>query len=101
MHIRRASAGDFRRLAELHILARYDMVYLPHVHSFVSVETWMRDVVIPRQQVWVAEIDDAIVGYASLYEGSLTNLYVHPSHQRRGIGAALLTEVKRSAPDGF
>jgi ribosomal protein S18 acetylase RimI-like enzyme len=41
------------------------------------------------------------VGYASLYEGFLTNLYVHPSHQRRGIGGALLTEVKKSAPDGF
>src|SRR5262245_48655928 len=101
MRIRQANPGDFRRLAELHVLARYDMAYLPHAHSFVSVEKWMREVIIPRQQVWVAEIDDTVVGYASLYEGSLTNLYVHPSHQRRGIGAALLTEVKRSAPNGF
>ena len=101
MHIRPASAGDFRRLAELHILARYDMVYLPHVHSFVSVERWMRESVIPRQQVWVAEIDGALVGYASLCDGFLTNLYVHPSHQRRGIGAALLNEVKSATPDGF
>src|SRR4029453_6432136 len=92
MHIRRASPGDFGRLAELHVLARYDKAYLPHVHSFVSVEKWMRETVIPRQQVWVAEIDGAVVGYASLYEGFLTNLYVHPSHQRRGIGGALLTE---------
>jgi ribosomal protein S18 acetylase RimI-like enzyme len=101
MQIRQASPDDFRRLAELHVLARYDMAYLPHVHSFISVEKWMRETVIPRQQVWVAEIDGAVVGYASLYEGFLTNLYVHPSHQRRGIGGALLTEVKKSAPDGF
>jgi GNAT superfamily N-acetyltransferase len=101
MRIRRASPGDFRRLAELHVLARYDMAYLPHVHSFVSVEKWMRETIIPRQHVWVAEIDDAVVGYASLYEGFLTKLYVHPSHQRRGIGGALLAEVKKSAPDGF
>jgi ribosomal protein S18 acetylase RimI-like enzyme len=101
MQIRRASPGDFARLAELHVLARYDMAYLPHVHSFVSVERWMRESVIPRQHVWVAEIDGTVVGYASLYEGFLTNLYVHPSHQRRGIGAALLTEVKSATPDGF
>jgi ribosomal protein S18 acetylase RimI-like enzyme len=61
----------------------------------------MREVVIPRQCVWVAEVDSIVVGYASLHDGFLTNLYVHPSHQRDGIGAALLTEVKKSAPNGF
>ena len=101
MQIRQASPGDYRRLAELHILARYDMAYLPYVHSFPSIERWMREVVIPRQCVWVAEIDSIVVGYASIYDGFLTNLYVHPSHQRDGIGAALLTEVKRSTPNGF
>jgi ribosomal protein S18 acetylase RimI-like enzyme len=101
MQIRQASTGDFGRLAELHVLARYDMAYLPYVHSFVSVEKWMRESGIPRQHVWVAEIDGAVVGYASLYDGFLTNLYVHPSNQCRGIGTALLTEVKSAAPDGF
>jgi ribosomal protein S18 acetylase RimI-like enzyme len=101
MQIRQASPGDYRRLAELHILARYDTAHLPHVHSFPSVERWMREVVIPRQCVWVAEVDSIVVGYASLHDGFLTNLYVHPSHQRDGIGAALLTEVKKSAPNGF
>src|SRR4029450_745138 len=101
MQVSQASPGDYRRLAELHILARYDMAHLPHVHSFPSVERWMREVVIPRQCVWVAEVDSIVVGYASLHDGFLTNLYVHPSHQRDGIGAALLTEVKKSAPNGF
>jgi len=47
MQIRQASPGDYRRLAELHVLARYDMAYLPQVHSFTSVEKWMRETVIP------------------------------------------------------
>ena len=101
MQIRQASPGDCRRLAELHVLARYDMSYLPHVHSFVSVEKWIRETVLPRQHVWVAQIDGDVVGYASLHDSFLTNLYVHPSHQRHGIGAALLTEVKKFAFDGF
>lgn len=54
MQIRQASPGDYRRLAELHVLARYDMAYLPHVRSFTSVGKWMRETVIPRQHVWVA-----------------------------------------------
>jgi ribosomal protein S18 acetylase RimI-like enzyme len=101
MQIRQASLGDGRRVTELHVLARYDMAYLPHVYSFASIEKWMREAVLPRQQVWVAELDRTVVGYASLHEAYLTDLYVHPSYQRDGIGAALFTEVKESAPDGF
>jgi ribosomal protein S18 acetylase RimI-like enzyme len=101
MIIRRASLGDWRRLAEIHVLARYDMTYLPHVHSFTSVEKWYRETVLPRQRVWVAEVDGAVVGYASLHDGFLTNLYIHPSYQSQGIGAQLLTEVKKLTPDGF
>jgi RimJ/RimL family protein N-acetyltransferase len=34
-------------------------------------------------------------------KGILTNLYVHPNHQGRGAGAALLAAVKLAAPRGF
>ena len=101
MIVRPASPGDCRRLAEIHVLARYDMTYLPHVHSFTSVEKWHREMVLPRQRVWVAEAEGAVVGYASLHDGLLTNLYIHPSYQGQGIGAQLLTEVKKSTPGGF
>jgi ribosomal protein S18 acetylase RimI-like enzyme len=101
MIIRRASLGDWKRLAEIHVLARYDMKYLPHLHSFASAEKWMRETVLPRQRVWVAEVDGAVVGYASLHDGFLTNLYLHPSYQGQGIGAQLLTEVRETTPDGF
>jgi ribosomal protein S18 acetylase RimI-like enzyme len=101
MQIRQASSGDYRRLAELHVLARHDMAYLPHVHSFASVEKWVRETILPSHHVWVAEVDGHIVGYASFHDGVLTNLYVHPNHQRDGIGSALLTEVRKFAPDGF
>jgi ribosomal protein S18 acetylase RimI-like enzyme len=101
MYIRQPAPGDHGRLAELHVLARYDMAYLPKVHSFASVERWMREIVLSRQRVWVAEIDGEIVGYASLGDGFLTNLYVHPRHQRNGIGAALFAEARKFAADGF
>lgn len=101
MHIRRAIAGEHRRLAEIHVLARYDMAYLPRVHSFSSTENWMREVVVPSNGVWVAEIDGAVVAYAWLHEGFLRGLYVHPSYQRQGIGSRLLSVVGDNAAGGF
>ncbi len=99
--IRLAFPSEYRRLAEIHVLARYDMSYLPHVHSFSGVERWMREIVLPSREAWVAESDGAAVAYTWLHEGFLRALYVHPSYQRRGIGAELLSEVKKSAGGGF
>ena len=101
VQIRRARPGEGRRLAEIHVLARCDMAYLPHVHSFASVEGWMSKVVVPSREALVAETDGAVVAYAWLHEGLLRALYVHPSHQRRGIGARLLAEIGAIAADGF
>jgi GNAT superfamily N-acetyltransferase len=101
MQIRPALLSEYRRLAEIHVLARYDMSYLPHIHTFISTEKWIRDIVLPSQSVWVAEVDGAAVGYAWLHEGLLRALYIHPSYQRQGIGTELLSEVKKNAAGGF
>jgi GNAT superfamily N-acetyltransferase len=101
LQIRRALPSEYRRLAEIHVIARYDMTYLPHVHSFTSVEKWMREIVLPSQEALVAETDGTVVAYAWLHEGFLRALYVHPSYQRRGIGSELLAEIRKTAPGGF
>ncbi|GAA0646933.1 GNAT family N-acetyltransferase [Salarchaeum japonicum] len=61
-------------------------------------------------RVFVAERNDAIVGYARVRwtdterfvnpgEAGLTELYVHPDHWQEGIGTALLDRVLDSLPD--
>lgn len=101
MRIREATSADSARCAEIHILARARMRYLPILHTPAEVLAWTRDVVLAQQRVWVAEIDGRVVGYAALCEGFLTNLYVEPGCQCRGVGAVLLARVKAAAPDGF
>jgi ribosomal protein S18 acetylase RimI-like enzyme len=101
MRIRKATAADSPRCAEVHTLARQSMRYLPLLHAPAEVSAWMHDVVIARQCVWVAEIDGRIVGYAALGGGMLTHLYVEPGSQRRGLGTALLAWIKAAVPGGF
>jgi ribosomal protein S18 acetylase RimI-like enzyme len=100
MKIRKATPEDSPRCADIHILTRKQMIYLPKTQA-AGAQRWMREIVFTQQNVWVAEVDRLIVRYASFGGGFLTNLYVHPDHQRRGIGSALLAEVKAYSPEGF
>jgi ribosomal protein S18 acetylase RimI-like enzyme len=101
MRIRKATPDDSACCAAIHILARQEMRYLPKSHTTAEVHVWKREIVFAQQDVWVAEVDGQIVGYASLGNGFLTNLYVHPGHQRRGTGSELLAVVKTFARDGL
>jgi len=56
---------------------------------------------VERHEVWLAEEGDRALGFAALSEAKLEQLYVHPEHQRRGVGAALLAKAKERRPDGF
>jgi GNAT superfamily N-acetyltransferase len=78
------------------------MPYVPKgLHTAEDVRAWMRDVVFARQRVWVAEIEGRVVGYAALGGGFLNSLYVAHGYQGRGVGSALLQQVKTAAPEGF
>lgn len=57
---------------------------------------------IARNQVFVAEQGDRIVGFATLVpregnDAELDGIFVEPSEWRQGIGAALLRQIEREA----
>ncbi|WP_457808462.1 GNAT family N-acetyltransferase [Kushneria sp. EE4] len=54
-------------------------------------------ITLARQSTWLAMIDDAPAGFASLNEhGHLDMLFVSPDHQRRGVASALLSVVEQA-----
>ena len=71
------------------------------LHTDEETRDWVRKVMVPGHDVWIAEVDGRVVGFAALAGGLLGHLYVHPDAQNRGVGAALLEIVKREHPDGF
>lgn len=75
------------------------MPYLPpRKRGDAEVEAWVRDVVLPRASVWVAEAGGEVVGYAALRDGTLEALYLLAGVRRRGIGSRLLAVVKAASP---
>lgn len=55
----------------------------------------------PDHRWWVAEHDGRLAGFAHAWLADdyckLDKLYVHPGHQRRGLGTALLEQARRWA----
>lgn len=76
------------------------MSYLLDLHTPRETFVWMKDVVFGNEQVIVAEIEGAVVGYASYTDKSLSNMYVLPDYQRRGVGSKLLDAILRRIPTG-
>jgi putative acetyltransferase len=97
--IRRASPADADAVGRVFVRARDEMTYLPRIvdEDRPKLGGW----IVERHEVWVAEEDGRIVGFAGLHPGLLEHLYVEPTEQNRGIGTALLEHVKASLPDGF
>jgi GNAT superfamily N-acetyltransferase len=100
--LRPAGSADAAEIAEIFLEAHADaMPYLPRLHTDDEVRGWIRDVVLPGDEVVVAEVDGRLAGFAALDEDLLDHIYVHPELQGRGIGDALLARVKELRPEGF
>ncbi len=68
-------------------------------HSFLT-DTFLeeekiklREVFLPNSQTWVYEAEGEVVGFISLVNNEVGGLFVRPSHQRQGIGQALMDKA--------
>jgi ribosomal protein S18 acetylase RimI-like enzyme len=102
VEIRPAQPRDAEAVADALLAGRAGMTYLPRVHEDDDVRAWIRDVLLPTREVWVAAgDDDRALGFAALGDDELEQLYVHPDAQSRGLGSALLDRAKERRPQGL
>jgi GNAT superfamily N-acetyltransferase len=92
---------DAEAVADVFVAAKAQMTYLPEIHTEAETRRWIRDVVLRRFDVWVAEDDGRVIGFAALGDEMLEHLYVQPGAQGRGFGTALLTLMKAERPAGL
>ena len=101
--LRLYNPDDAERLSQLfhasvHHGARFD-------YSQEQISAWAPDEIeggrlVPRpsSEMWVAELDGRIAGFASLEpDGHVDMLYVHPDFQGRGTARRLLAHLERIA----
>lgn len=95
--IRRATSDDARAISDLFVRARDEMTYLPRIPE--DVRPLLGGWFLERAEVWVAEEEGRVVGFAGVSGSELTHLYTDPSAQNRGVGTALLDHVKDRRPE--
>jgi GNAT superfamily N-acetyltransferase len=61
----------------------------------------MGEVVIARQETWVADIDGSPAGFVSLTGDDVDQLYLAPDRRGQGLGYLLIEKAKAQRPGGL
>ena len=93
-----AFAAEADAAATVYLASRRTMLAgMREPHSERETRAWMRDTVFTRHSVRLAEVDGAIVGFASRDGTWLMNLYVKPGWTGHHIGSQLLAAMLANA----
>lgn len=100
--MRRAVPGDAGALTEIWLAAfAAALPTVRTVHSAAEVRRWMGEVVIARQETWVADIDGSPAGFVSLTGDDVDQLYLAPDRRGQGLGDLLIEKAKAQRPGGL
>jgi putative acetyltransferase len=92
--LRLATPADADEIAALFTASRRLLDFLPELHTPEEDRGFIREHILPRYRVTVAERGGRIVGFVSDKPGWIENLYVAPERLGSGIGSALLKDAK-------
>ncbi len=97
--LRKATLADAMAITNIYLASRKKFVaFAPLVHSEESIYQWILEILIPTNQVIVAEENNIIVGMMALSKkegiGWIEQLDISPEAVKRGIGALLVTAAK-------
>jgi ribosomal protein S18 acetylase RimI-like enzyme len=97
---RRATLADLPAIAALHRRAFFEaMPHMPVLHTPQEDLAFYSQREFTNAKIWVCERAKAIVGFIAFRAGWIDHLYVHPAHQRQGIGSVLLSIAMATEPD--
>jgi GNAT superfamily N-acetyltransferase len=96
--LRPAIGSDAAAIAKIMRAALGSFNWMPVLHTPEEDLFFIRDIVLPRQQVTVAEAGEAIVGFIAVSGEWVEQLYLEPAWTGQGIGARLLARATAGMP---
>jgi GNAT superfamily N-acetyltransferase len=101
LEVRRAAVDDAAGIADLFLDSFHATYAFPLAHPDDEVRGWIRDRLIPNDEVWVADDDGRVVAMLALAPGWVEQLYVAPDRLGEGLGSRLIELAKSRQPDGL
>lgn len=97
--LRKATLADANAIANVYLSSRKKLVsFAPLAHTDESIYQWVQDVLLPSEQVIVAEEKGAVIGMMSLTHkggiGRISQLYIIPSAVGHGVGTLMIKMAK-------
>lgn len=93
--LRQAVLSDMQAVARLHRHVRKACLpYLPDLHTPAEDLAYFRQVAFPGSTIWLAEVNNHLIGFAAAKGEWLDHLYIEPAWHGRGVGSALLLTVQ-------
>jgi GNAT superfamily N-acetyltransferase len=101
--LRRARQDESDQIADVWLRSRTASIPTipPPVHSDEEVRAWFEQVVLPEQEVWVAQVGNKVVALLALDDAWIDQLYVDPLWTGKGTGSRLLNLAKERRPAGL
>lgn len=94
--LRPATGSDAAAIARLMRAALGSFSWMPVIHTPADDLIFIRDVVLPRQQVTVADAGENIAGFIAVSGDWVEQLYLDPVWTGQGIGSRLLMQATAS-----
>jgi ribosomal protein S18 acetylase RimI-like enzyme len=92
---------DTQAVGDVFLAALAGMTYLPELYTEEETRTFISDVLLPKNEVWVAEDGGRVIGFVGLWADVVSHLWVYPDQQNQGVGTALLALAKERRPSGL
>ncbi|TPN90485.1 GNAT family N-acetyltransferase [Mesorhizobium sp. B1-1-5] len=96
--LRPAIASDAPAIATMMRASLDAFDWMPLLHTPEEDLFFIRDILLPNQQVTVAEADRRIVGFIAVNENWVEQLYLDPAWTGQGIGSRLLAQATAGMP---
>jgi GNAT superfamily N-acetyltransferase len=102
--VRQATPDDSEAVADLYTAARVHAVpqMPPALHTNAEDRAFFaRKLAEPELQIWLAEADGEVLGFAACTPTWLDGLYIRPDLKGHGVGSLLLDMVEATHPEGY